>query len=120
MSLPCWIAHTPCSPSPSATWRKLQVKPPSSSSPRRWVVERTLAAWIARHRRCVRDYERLPEHHESMVRWSMIRITVDGGSYDPGSVLGRGFSPGVDRPWRHTRFFFAARGRTALCPATIP
>lgn len=33
--------------------------------PRRWVVERTLA-WIARHRRCVRDYERLPEHHEAM------------------------------------------------------
>jgi transposase len=42
--------------------------------PRRWVVERTLA-WITGHRRCVRDYERLPEHHEAMVRWSMIRIT---------------------------------------------
>lgn len=42
--------------------------------PRRWVVERTLA-WITNHRRCVRDYERLPTHHEAMVRWSMIRIT---------------------------------------------
>jgi transposase len=42
--------------------------------PRRWVVERTLA-WIAGHRRCVRDYERLPAHHEAMVRWAMIRIT---------------------------------------------
>jgi hypothetical protein len=42
--------------------------------PRRWVVERTLT-WITRHRRCVRDYERLPAHHEAMVRWSMIRIT---------------------------------------------
>lgn len=42
--------------------------------PRRWVVERTLA-WIASHRRCVRDYERLPAHHEAMVRWAMIRIT---------------------------------------------
>jgi transposase len=42
--------------------------------PRRWVVERTLA-WIAGHRRCVRDYERLPAHHAAMVRWSMIRIT---------------------------------------------
>jgi transposase len=42
--------------------------------PRRWVVERTLA-WITRHRRCVRDYERLPAHHEAMVRWSMIRTT---------------------------------------------
>jgi transposase len=42
--------------------------------PRRWLVERTLA-WITRHRRCVRDYERLPQHHEAMVRWTMIRIT---------------------------------------------
>ncbi|MCC8249775.1 transposase [Saccharothrix luteola] len=42
--------------------------------PRRWVVERTLA-WITGHRRCVRDYERLPRHHEAMVRWAMIRIT---------------------------------------------
>ncbi len=38
---------------------------------RRWVVERSLA-WINQHRRCVRDYERLPEHHEAMVRWAAI------------------------------------------------
>jgi transposase len=38
---------------------------------RRWVVERSLA-WINQHRRCVRDYERLPEHHEAIVRWAMI------------------------------------------------
>ena len=42
--------------------------------PRRWTVERTLA-WITRHRRCARDYERLPTHHEAMVRWTMIRLT---------------------------------------------
>jgi len=42
--------------------------------PRRWVVERTLA-WITRHRRCARDYEGLPTHHEAMVCWAMIRIT---------------------------------------------
>jgi transposase len=41
--------------------------------PRRWVVERTFA-WITRSRRTVRDYERLPEHHETMVYWSMIII----------------------------------------------
>lgn len=29
-------------------------------------------SWICRTRRCVRDYERLPEHHEAMVKWSMI------------------------------------------------
>nr|BFE54639.1 IS5 family transposase [Saccharothrix mutabilis subsp. capreolus] len=43
--------------------------------PRRWVVERTLA-WITSHRRCARDYERLPRHHEAMVRWAMIRTTT--------------------------------------------
>jgi transposase len=41
--------------------------------PRRWVVERTLA-WITRHRRTVRDYERLPAHHETYIYWSMIII----------------------------------------------
>lgn len=39
--------------------------------PRRWVVERTLA-WISKHRRCVRDYETLPEHHEAMIHLAMI------------------------------------------------
>ena len=39
--------------------------------PRRWVVERTFA-WISKHRRCVRDYETLPEHHETMVHIAMI------------------------------------------------
>jgi transposase len=39
--------------------------------PRRWVVERTFA-WISKHRRCIRDYETLPAHHEAMVHISMI------------------------------------------------
>jgi transposase len=39
--------------------------------PRRWVVERT-NAWISRRRRCARDYERLPAHHEAMVYWAAI------------------------------------------------
>ena len=34
--------------------------------PRRWVVGRTFA-WISTHRRCARDYERLPASHEAMV-----------------------------------------------------
>lgn len=41
--------------------------------PRRWVVERTFA-WIAKYRRTVRDYERLPGHHEAMIQWAMIAI----------------------------------------------
>jgi len=39
--------------------------------PRRWVVERTLA-WISKHRRCVRDYETLPQHAEAMIYIAMI------------------------------------------------
>ncbi|GAA1315397.1 transposase [Saccharothrix xinjiangensis] len=49
--------------------------PYSTVLPRRRVVERTLA-WITGHRRGVRDCERLPHHHEAMVRWSMIRVTT--------------------------------------------
>jgi transposase len=41
--------------------------------PRRWVVERTLA-WISKHRRTVRDYERLPAHHAAMVTWAMVAV----------------------------------------------
>jgi transposase len=41
--------------------------------PRRWVVERTLA-WITSYRRCARDYERLPTHHEAAVYWAMITL----------------------------------------------
>lgn len=41
--------------------------------PRRWVVERTLA-WLMRCRRLVRDYERHPESHETMVKWAMIGL----------------------------------------------
>ncbi|MRH93642.1 IS5 family transposase [Nocardia sp. SYP-A9097] len=41
--------------------------------PRRWVVERTLG-WISRHRRCVRDYETRPDHHETMIHIAMIAV----------------------------------------------
>ena len=41
--------------------------------PRRWVVERTFA-WISKHRRTVRDYERLPASHEAMILWAMIAL----------------------------------------------
>jgi len=39
--------------------------------PRRWVVERTFGR-LMHHRRLVRDYERLPEHHEAMVLWATV------------------------------------------------
>jgi transposase len=41
--------------------------------PRRWVVKRSFG-WLNRHRRLVRDYERLPEHHEAMVLWATTMI----------------------------------------------
>lgn len=57
--------------------------------PRRWVVERTFG-WLMRHRRLVRDYERLPEHHEAMVLWATVMIMTrqlerqaDGASPQP-------------------------------------
>lgn len=43
--------------------------------PRRWVVERTFG-WLMRHRRLVRDYERLPEHHEATVLWATVMIMM--------------------------------------------
>ncbi len=35
------------------------------------MIERTFG-WITKHRRCVHDYETLPEHHEAMVHITMI------------------------------------------------
>lgn len=47
--------------------------------PRRWVTERTFA-WLSRYRRTVRDYERLPAHHQAMVQWAMtIRMAAGPG-----------------------------------------
>lgn len=51
--------------------------------PRRWVVERTLA-WLMRCRRLVRDYERLPDSHETMVKWAMIGLMVRRLEPGPG------------------------------------
>ncbi|WP_435864948.1 transposase [Streptomyces umbrinus] len=42
--------------------------------PRRWRVERTLA-WIMNTRRNARDYERLPQHSEAHLNWSLITLT---------------------------------------------
>jgi transposase len=43
--------------------------------PRRWVVERTLA-WLTAHRRLARDYERIPEVSEAIIRWAAIAGTT--------------------------------------------
>ncbi len=59
--------------------------------PRRWVVERTLS-WLMRTRRLARDYERLPEHAEAMVKWSMIGLMTRRLAPAPGR-----------RPWQTAR-----------------
>lgn len=43
--------------------------------PWRWVVERTFA-WLDNARRLCRDYEELPEHHESFIYLAMIRLML--------------------------------------------
>jgi putative transposase len=43
--------------------------------PKRWVVERTFA-WLGRYRRHSRDYERLVESSEAMIRISMIHVLL--------------------------------------------
>lgn len=51
--------------------------------PRRWVVERTFP-WLMRWRRLVRDYERLTESHEAMVKWAMIGLMLNRLAPSPG------------------------------------
>jgi putative transposase len=41
--------------------------------PKRWIVERTFA-WISRHRRHSKDYERKPENSETMIYLAMIGL----------------------------------------------
>lgn len=59
--------------------------------PRRWVVERTFS-WLVRWRRLVRDYERLPQTHEAMVKWAMV-----------GLMLNRLAPPPGPKPWASKR-----------------
>jgi transposase len=51
--------------------------------PRRWVVERTFS-WLLRWRRLVRDYERLPQTHEAMVKWAMVGLMLNRLAPPPG------------------------------------
>lgn len=53
--------------------KRTDKKPSFEVLPRRWVIERT-NSWLMRTRRLARDYERLPEHAEAMVKWTMISL----------------------------------------------
>ena len=56
---------------------------------KRWIVERTFA-WIGRFRRTSKDYERLANTQETVVRWAMIRTMIRRLARMPpsGQVLG--------------------------------
>ena len=71
--------------------KRSDTRPTFEVLPRRWVVERTLS-WLMRTRRLARDYERLPEHAEAMVKWSMIGLMTRRLAPAPGR-----------RPWQATR-----------------
>ena len=43
--------------------------------PKRWVVERTFG-WLGRYRRLSKDYEKLPETSEAVIRMAMVHIMV--------------------------------------------
>ena len=43
--------------------------------PHRWIVERTLA-WISRHRRLAKDYERIVAHSEAFIYVAMIGLML--------------------------------------------
>ena len=47
-------------------------------------MERTFA-WISKHRRTVRDYERLPASHEAMILWAMTALS--GGHVRPSPAI---------------------------------
>lgn len=69
--------------------------------PRRWRVERTLG-WIMNARRNARDYERLPQHSEAHLNWSL--ITPHDQATDPEEASPRlgeeAESHGLRRPTR--------------------
>ncbi|MGW8883880.1 IS5 family transposase [Streptomyces sp. NPDC055749] len=56
--------------------------------PRRWKVERTIG-WLMKARRNVRDYERLPQHSEAHLTWSLFTLMT--------RRITRGGKPRTDR-----------------------
>lgn len=70
--------------------KRTDKRPTFEVLPRRWVIERT-NSWLMRTRRLARDYERLPEHAEAMVKWTMIGLMTRRLAPSPGR-----------RPWQPT------------------
>ena len=95
---------------------------------RRWVVERTLA-WLVRHRRLARDYERRHESHEELVRWAMTRLMTRRLARTPPPPAPAGLqartanNPGTDsttHPRSTSRLSFERIASTLLGTAPNP
>ncbi len=56
-------------------WDRILPPPGFRVLPRRWVVERTFA-WLGQNRRLSKEYERLPETSEAMIRVAMTRLML--------------------------------------------
>lgn len=63
-----------------STWARVGAPPPAvplfAVVPRRWVVERTLSAWLGRCRRLSKDYEYLRVCSENAIYLSMAMLLV--------------------------------------------
>jgi putative transposase len=58
---------------PAGAFQQVSLPARFEPLPRRWVVERALA-WISRHRRMSKDYERLPATGEALVYLTSMRL----------------------------------------------
>lgn len=63
--------------------KRTDKRPTFEVLPRRWVIERT-NSWLMQTRRLVRDHERLPEHSEAMVKWTMVGLMTRRLAPGPG------------------------------------
>jgi transposase len=68
-----------CAAAKAASWKIEIVKRSDAHRfvvlPKRWIVERTFA-WISRHRRLARDFERYARSVAAFIRLAMIRIML--------------------------------------------
>lgn len=73
VGLPDWVKHI-CRLVLQTVLRPVNIKG-FQVLPKRWIVERTFA-WLSRHRRLSKDYERLAENSEATIYIAMIDLMI--------------------------------------------